>query len=100
MYSYLFLKLFYNVEIYQGIYLYPAHVDKEHRKYDIRSAFLGKYVTIKLTGVGMGLTWVVMPKVFTDNSTMENLQRNNTIWWCIYMMSMVIGENGYKPTVK
>ena len=51
MYSYLFLKLFYNVEIYQGIYLYPAHIDKEHRKYDVRSAFLGKYVTIKLTGV-------------------------------------------------
>lgn len=50
------------------------------------------YLGSVITGVGMGLTWVVMPKVFTDNSTMENLQRNNTIWWCIYMMSMVIGN--------
>lgn len=44
-----------------------------------------------ITGVGMGMLWVVAPKILTDNSTEKNLQRNNSIWWCIYIFSMVIG---------
>ena len=40
----------------------------------------------------MGWLWVVGPKVLTDNSTEETLQRNNSVWWCIYMFSMVIGR--------
>ena len=39
----------------------------------------------------MGMLWVVAPKILTDNSTEKNLQRNNSIWWCIYIFSMVIG---------
>ncbi|KAL5269201.1 hypothetical protein ACHWQZ_G002881 [Mnemiopsis leidyi] len=50
--------------------------------------YLGSFIA----GVGMGMLWVVAPKILTDNSTEKNLQRNNSIWWCIYIFSMVIGN--------
>ena len=39
----------------------------------------------------MGMMWVVAPKIVADCSTEKNLQRNGSVWWCIYIFSMVIG---------
>jgi len=50
------------------------------------------YIGSAITGFGMGLLWVVAPKIVTDNSTSVTLQRNQSLFWCIYMMSMVLGN--------
>ena len=44
----------------------------------------------------MGFIWVVCPKILTDNSTEDNMQRNASIWWCIYVFSMVIGKTEFQ----
>jgi hypothetical protein len=50
--------------------------------------YLGSFIT----GTGQGILWVTAPKIVADCSTKRNVQRNNSIWWCIYMFSMVMGN--------
>ncbi|XP_063683912.1 uncharacterized protein LOC134818333 isoform X2 [Bolinopsis microptera] len=49
------------------------------------------YLGSVVAGFGMGMMWVVAPKIVADCSTEKNLQRNSSVWWCIYIFSMVIG---------
>ena len=50
------------------------------------------YLGSVITGMGMGLLWVAAPKVLADNSTEATIRRNSSLWWCIYISSMVFGN--------